>query len=165
MKLKLKFLIFLISISILITGCTKPSEIDYQLVFKGFVALEDDGREFPPAETLVFENEEQWNDFTSNYLDSLQYILGKLDKYVDFSNGEIIYACKIIMPASGRFNSSAILEKVTLNDNVLDIKWAKDDIYIVNLNEKTIYPFVLLVKIRKNKNLSNLKNIYKKAAQ
>ncbi|EOD01792.1 hypothetical protein [Caldisalinibacter kiritimatiensis] len=163
--MKLKLVLFLIGISILITGCTKHSDIEHELVFKGFVALENGGRRFPSTETLVFENMEQWNHFTNNYLNSLPYILGRLNIYVDFSN-EII-ACKVVMPTNERCNSSFKFKKVTLNDNILNIEFIDGDnrVHIVDSNHKTIYPFIFLVKIKRTPKLSNLKNVYKEVAQ
>ena len=132
------------------------------MLYKGFVGLEDDARGFPPTETLVFENEEQWNDFANNYFDMLPSRLGRYNKYVDFSHKKIV--CKIIMPTNAISNVSANLDKITLNDDILNIEWSQgnDRIYIISPNDEIIYPFVFLVTVENNENLSNLKNIYEK---
>lgn len=147
MKTILKTSIFLFFTTIVLSGCTKT--LEYTIIYRGFIAIENNEADFSSDETLIFNTSKEWDEFTQKYFPTLPRFLGKHDVDVDFSSQKIV--CKICMPIDDLYNISSDIEKITSNENVINIelKNNNDKIYINGIEHKITYPFVILTTIKK----------------
>jgi hypothetical protein len=136
------------------------SNINYIIIYEGFVALEEESVvEYPGTDTIVFENEDQWINFTINFFPMLDNSLKKQNKYVNFDNYYLI--CKVIMPTDAIYNKSYGLKKISYNDDIIDVEITnvENPLFITGINDRIIYPYILLLSVKRG-DFENVENKY-----
>lgn len=162
MKIKILFLIIVVQLFLLI-GCNCSNIITHEVLFRGFIQV-DKYCDFPQA--IVFENETQWNHFTSKYCPNLPSEIGRLDRSVDFSKSNIICDLSFNSAKPNIYSSSCNFDKIIIKDNILKFNWISDDkcnvcMILPNVNNKEmLIPFITVCTVNKKDTPSNISNIY-----
>jgi len=116
---------------------TDLQDIEYQVIFDGFVELDDPSSEIPlGGDLFVFNSEEQWENFAQKYFSKLPSFLRRLDISIDFTKQKLI--CKPVMPTHEDYNRALIVDNVILVDNTLVMRFSQDKLntYVLGSSDK-----------------------------
>ncbi|KXG43936.1 hypothetical protein TEPIDINF_001409 [Tepidibacillus infernus] len=164
MKKTVLFLLISIFFFVGTLGCSPKSDVSYEILFNGFVTSKPTIEDILPYETIIFENEADWNAFSNKYLPVTRSVATML-KSIDFAKNDLIYTGSISAKADLYSVSSRILG-YKIENNLLEPIWDtnfKDRIYAVNdISEyQFIQPFVILSLVKKSEIPNKLQNFYR----
>lgn len=160
-------LVIVLVIIILLYHCIIGVELDYEILFNGFITINFDEEYLSIiSEPIVFNSKEEWDSFGANYLTNHYeelYSYITLFGGINFEEESMIYYC-YINPKSW-YDDVKNIESIKMMHNDLIIKFASNNNHnITVLNPINIkHPYILLAKIDKNKIPSNLENYYNEA--
>ncbi len=164
--------IFIIVIGILILSTfsiftfqktSHSKSIHYQIIFDGFVELDDPSSELPMCDgAFVFSTSEQWKTFTSKYFKRLPSFLGRLNIPIDFENQKLF--CELVTPTNEDYIKAFATENITLEDNLLVIHFSenKSNTYVLGSSNEdaSIFFYIVLATVDNTDELSHLNNNY-----
>lgn len=152
-------LIGCIIIFTILTGCSKssgPKKIKYQILFKGFAALNEFNQPPGAAECIVFTSEDDWIDYCNENFESFPSVITEInDRAIDFQSESLV----LVYSLGPRHSYDSFVDIKYLLKNGNDIKVEFEDkkdvqntIYVLNNetseNSLTKHAAVFLLSVK-----------------
>lgn len=152
-------IIYLIIILIILAGCSNNNEskkIEYQILFKGFVTLNEFNQPSGAEKCLVFTDEKDWIDFCDKYFGSFPSVISEINnRAIDFKKENLVFIYSLGPRQS--FDSFTDIKYLLKDGNGFkaeyDTKKVTDDtIYVLNnetsKNSLTKHALVFLLSVK-----------------
>ncbi|WP_427337888.1 hypothetical protein [Caloranaerobacter sp. DY30410] len=142
------------------TNLSNNRKIEYEILFNGFILIDDKKEPLPPTETLVFTSQNEWIKFSNKYFPQVNSIISMFNT-VDFTKESIVY--NLTISPKIQYGLSDELDGFILVDNKLITKYKhtpnRHGVYALNRNN-LIHPFLIIAKIDNKYISDNIRNIY-----